>query len=200
MRFKENRKFNANCLRLSSKIFVIIVSIAFFDALNCLGASLRWADKIIIEGMVKDWSEAHNHWDLEKFSLMYADDVYFYCQQLSKQKCISLKSTLLKPNEIFNQKIISKIEYYQYSNGVTLVSFTKKVKTKRLTKEYPSYLLFYKQNGKLLIVGEGDRITDKNLKIKLNVNTITLPKDDIKIDLKKKNLHRQVQDLFNKLN
>ncbi|MBL0330089.1 MAG: hypothetical protein IPP64_11890 [Bacteroidetes bacterium] len=131
-------------------------------------------DKSNLDKIVGSWSEAHNNWDLKKFNELYASDVLFYCQQLKKEACVSKKSSLFKPDEVFSQKIISEISYDLYSNNVVKASFIKEVKTTKRVKEYPSYLLLYKYGSDYKIVGESDLVTDRNLKYKLDVDNLVL--------------------------
>lgn len=149
-------------------------------ATNSNAAELSPSEKTLFYKVVKEWSDAHNDWDLDKLKNLYASDVLFYGQQLKKDACISKVSSLLKPNEIFYQSIASDVAYNQFSNGVIQASFTKKVKTKNKTNNYPSYLLLIRYNDTYLIVGESDEITDRNLKFKLDPNSIILPTASIK--------------------
>lgn len=137
---------------------------------------LSSSDKVILNKLVNEWSDAHNDWDLDKLKKLYGPDVLFYCQQLKKEECITKVSRLFDPKKVFHQSIASEVGYNINPNGVILASFTKDVTINNKTKKYPSYLLFFKKNVNYLIVGESDKITDKKLKFKLDVNKIVLPK------------------------
>ncbi len=161
-----------------SLLFLFFIQFLLIGKSN--STTVNTSDKILLDKVIHEWSDAHNNFGFTKFNELYASDVMFYCKQLKKNECVAIKQKLLNPNKVFIQSIISGIIYVQYPNNVIFASFTKQVETSIKKNWYPSYLLLFKQDGKYLIVGESDKITDKNLKFKLDVNNLILPVSSIK--------------------
>ncbi len=127
-------------------------------------------DTLKIDNIVNEWSDAHNNSDYyNKLDKLFAPKLLFYCQELSKEECLKKKYQLLESAYKFKQKIVSNIEITAYESGIIKCDFTKEVLYKNKTKNYPSYLLLRLENEKYLIVGEGDKITDSNLKYSLDL-------------------------------
>jgi len=121
---------------------------------------------------VSEWNNAHDKWDMDKLKNLYADNVLFYTRQISKEQCADKILGLLKPKEVFRQSIASGITYEQYPNRIIKASFLKKVTTNNGTNNFPSYLLFFPENGRYSIIGESDMVTDEKLNYVLNVNQL----------------------------
>lgn len=147
---------------ISSVLLVALVTQAQTEIVN----------RTKIKSLVEEWNLAHNEKDVSGFEKLYASNVLFYCQQLSRQECLKKKSKLFSTYQKFDQKIISKaLVITAYTSGIIKCDFTKEVTFNSKTKQYPSYLLLRKFEDGYVIVGESDEITDHNLKYKLNLGS-----------------------------
>jgi len=126
-------------------------------------------DTASITHIVNQWTEAHNEHNLSLFEKLYAPTLLFYCQDLSSQECVKIKSDAFKKSPNFKQTIVSNIAITSYESGIIKCDFTKEVILKKGPKDYASYLLIRLENGSYRIVGEGDKITDANLNYNLNL-------------------------------
>ena len=93
----------------------------------------------------------------------------FYSKELSSQECVREKLDALHKYPSYRQTIVSPIEITSYEGGIFKCDFTKEVSVTRFIRDYASYLIVKKENGTYLIVGESDKITDKNLNYHLNL-------------------------------
>jgi hypothetical protein len=128
-------------------------------------------DTAEVNSIVRAWSNAHNTHDLSKFADLYADEVLYYCKLYSKDQCIKSKFKLLESGSDFKQRISSPITITAYKGGIVKCDFTKEVKYKGETKNYPAYLLLKQKGDAYLITGESDRITDSNLNFKPDIGS-----------------------------
>lgn len=116
-----------------------------------------------IKRLVKSWANAHNNWDVKKIKTFYALDVKYYGAELPLSKCISDKLTYFAPKRSFSMKVLPPIEIADFKDGLIKCEFTKVVSFDGKTKEYPAYLILSDDGNNYEIVGESDKITDKNI-------------------------------------
>jgi hypothetical protein len=127
--------------------------------------------KKAVRSLVERWNQAHNDGDQENFSELYASTVLFYCQELTKDKCINKKKTLFEKYPTFNQRIVSDLILTAYLSGKIKCAFEKQVSFGTQLKTFPSYLIVIKEFDSYRIAGEGDLITDHNLKYRLSLGS-----------------------------
>src|SRR6185295_12157598 len=113
------------------------------------------------------------------FNDLYADSVLFYGRSLTKKECINRKVLLLERSQ-FSQELSSDLRLSVYEGGIFYCAFTKSVSQGGTIKEYPSYLLIGKSGNRYLIEGEGDLITDRNLKFQPSLG-IQVPLADLEV-------------------
>lgn len=158
------------------KSLALISSVLLFALV--MQAQTEIVNRTKIKSLVEEWNLAHNKKDVSGFEKLYASNVLFYCQQLSRQECLKKKSKLFSTDHKFDQEIISKaLVITAYTSGIIKCDFTKEVTFNSKTKQYPSYLLLRKSEDGYVIVGESDEITDRNLKYKLNLGNSVNVKD-----------------------
>ncbi|RYE57236.1 MAG: hypothetical protein EOP48_06245 [Sphingobacteriales bacterium] len=135
--------------------------------LNLMFLSLLAGPDDAARDIVRRWNELHNTKDIEGFKQLYADKVLFYGRNYTAAKCIESKRKFLASP--FHQQIISPIVVKHYSSGSVKCEFTKRTKANKQTNEHASYLLLEKQNGRYVITGESDILTDENRSIQLDL-------------------------------
>jgi hypothetical protein len=115
------------------------------------------------------------------FSKLYDNTVLFYGSQKEKNVCIESKLTYFKKHPDFFQQIYGDIQIDNLSDQEVKCSFVKRITVNHSTSDYPSYLIFKKNDNEWKIVTESDLLTDENIsKSKTAQNDV--PKDAIKGD------------------
>ncbi len=135
----------------------IIFSICLF--LVSLTAFANEEDRI--EAVVQEWNSLHNGADVSGFLNLYKEQIYFYGKQKSREESYQKKKQFITND--FSQEIVGSIDIHYYKSGIIKCEFTKKTTNKSRIKEYFSYLLLEKKNGRYTIVGESDYQTDQKL-------------------------------------
>ena len=120
-------------------------------------------DNTFFINLVEQWNKAHNDKNIEQFGNLYAKEVLFYTELTNNPSCIEKKMQLFKRNPDFYQQLNGNIEVEEQEDGTIKCSFIKSVTLKNKTNDYPSYLVFKKDNDEWHIVTEGDLTTDKNI-------------------------------------
>jgi hypothetical protein len=111
---------------------------------------------------------------MKGFDNIYANDLLFYTERMSKPEAINRKKKLFQKFPDFRQRIVSDVKYTFYENGTIKCDFTKEVRQKSDWKPYPSYLLLkINERNRPVIIGESDYHTDKILKYKLQLGEVT---------------------------
>lgn len=106
---------------------------------------------------------------------------YFTDKKKNIAYCIENKNELFQKYKNFSHEIVGDIQIEKKSANVFKSNFVKKVTVNEDVKDYPSYLVFRKNNEGWKIIEESDQITDKNL-LKTSMQTSTLPlKNEIKL-------------------
>lgn len=121
-------------------------------------------DEEEIRAKVEQWSQTLNDKDTEGALKLYADRVWFYTTEYSREQCVAERNTLALHDPRFHQLISSEIEIEPVGNGLMRARFTKIVDTRNGTFTYPSYLIFQKLGGEWQIVKESDKVTDDNIR------------------------------------
>jgi hypothetical protein len=141
------------------------LAIVFFSILSVSVYSQSIdVSKKSVRSLVEQWNQAHNDLDVEKFAELYDSKVLFYCLELTKDRCVEKKKKLFEKYPNFNQQIISDLTLTAYSSGKIKCAFEKQVSLGTQLKKFPSYLILIKEFDSYKIEGEGDLITDHNLK------------------------------------
>lgn len=122
-------------------------------------------DKIL--AVVNKWNELHNTHNSIEFLTLYAPKVLFYGKQTDITSCYNQKVKFFKSE--FKQEIITPFTLTYYSSGTVKCDFTKRTRTAKGIREHLCYLLLNKINGKYLITGESDLVTDQNKNVSLNL-------------------------------
>ena len=110
------------------------------------------------------WSLLHNEHDANNLSLLYANQVNYYQSTYTRDQIRASKEKLLNKYPEFRQEI-SNLSM-EKSSDCYRISFDKKVWTdlNKAPKTYPSYLEVKLVDGAWVIITEGDRVTDENLR------------------------------------
>ena len=148
-------------------IWLLILAVVCFDT---TGVSQQLGiDTDEIESLIDEWNFANNTRNVHSFEKVYAANVVFYTENVTRRRAIALKQKLFKSKPYFRQRITTEITYKPYSKGVVKCDFTKEVFERTYWKKYPSYLLVSYENNKYLIVAESDYATDRVLKFKPDI-------------------------------
>ncbi|WP_454989671.1 hypothetical protein [Capnocytophaga sputigena] len=145
--------------------FISYICIFAFLFWNCNNSNKQQVNKdnTFFINLVEQWNKAHNNKNIEQFRNLYAKEVLFYTELTNNSSCIEKKIQLFKRNPDFYQLLNGSIEVEELEDGTIKCSFVKSVTLKNKTNDYPSYLVFEKDNDEWHIVTEGDLTTDKNI-------------------------------------
>jgi hypothetical protein len=121
--------------------------------------------------IVYQWNYANNSRSEKTFSDVYADTLLYYTQTLPKARCIRLKKALFNSYPDFRQRIISRIKYTAFSDGLIKADFVKEIIRDSVRKHYSSYLLLDYNAGRYKVAGESDVATDKTRNYMLRIGT-----------------------------
>lgn len=149
------------------EILLLVLAMACFDT-TAVSQQLG-IDTDEIESLIDEWNFANNTRNVHSFEKVYAANVLFYTETLTRRRAIALKQKLFESKPYFRQRITTEITYKPYSKGVVKCDFTKEVFERTYWKKYPSYLLVSYENNKYLIVAESDYATDRVLKFKPDI-------------------------------
>lgn len=117
-----------------------------------------------IEEMVNIWNEASSNADFDTLEKILADKIEYYQTTVSRDYYIKDQKKFFKKNPVYGQVLKGDIEIERISNKQVKAEFVKEVTTKTGIKDYPSYLVFEKIDGKWKIVLESDLISDENIR------------------------------------
>jgi hypothetical protein len=142
-------------------------------ALGLIGFDTR-AQKVMvnpkeIEPLINEWNYVNNSHSSNGFQNLYADNILFYTQRLTRTQVIALKQKMFAAKPNFRQRITNEITYIPYTAGVIKCEFVKQAYENSRWKSYPSYLLVSYENSRYWIVGESDSDTDRTLKFTLDI-------------------------------
>jgi hypothetical protein len=121
--------------------------------------------------VVKKWNFANNAGSEATFRELYADNVFYYAEALTKNQCIAAKKDLLKSNPSYKQKIVTDPTFVAQTGGLIKSQFTKEVFERGRWRKVPTYLLISYENSRYVISGESDFETDKKRKRKPDIGT-----------------------------
>jgi hypothetical protein len=152
---------NLNAAKMITGFFTVLI---FFIITTAFGQENGVSeDNSILEKKVKEWNDAHAARDIELFGGLYDKEALYYGQKRDKLFCIQDKLILFNKAADYSQSILGEIVIVKTSDSVADCRFVKHVTTNKITKDYPSYLVFKKLNDGWRIITEGDSVTDKNL-------------------------------------
>ena len=117
-----------------------------------------------IEEMVNIWNEASSNADFDTLEKILADKIEYYQTTVSRDYYIKDQKKFFEKNPVYGQVLKGDIEIERISNKQVKAEFVKEVTTKTGIKDYPSYLVFEKIDGKWKIVLESDLISDQNIR------------------------------------
>lgn len=119
--------------------------------------------------VVTTWNDGHNSKDLEVYNKLYDANLSFYTEAITKEKALKQKKNLFSKYPKFYQELLGTPVCNKIDDNSSnyMCDFVKHISFDGKEKDYPSYLVIDSKN--MLIVGESDLITDKNLK-KLNMS------------------------------
>ncbi len=124
--------------------------------------TLSTNDKNSMREQTIKWNNNHTllESDLTALGSLYMDQVLFYGQTLSSQKCIQLKEETIRKYDTYHQQLVSEISYNIIDDNLVKCSFTKHVTVNGKGKDYEAYLIFAKIGSQWLIQTESDTQTD----------------------------------------
>ena len=157
-----------------SKLKILVALALSYFSVQLFFPVVAWSqrpniDERAIRLLIDEWNFANNTRSRESFAKVYAAQLLFYTEQVSKSRALTLKQKLFKKNPDFRQRIISDIRYTPYTSGVVKCDFTKEVREYTRWKQYPSYLLVSYDQGLYRVVGESDYATDRTLGYRLSI-------------------------------
>ncbi len=148
---------------LKSAFLCVLVFAAIF---NPSLAQRLDVDTDKIESLIDEWNFANNSRNMHSFEEVYASNLMFYSERMSRSRVLQLKRQLFNQKPWFRQRIVTEITYTPVSTGVVKAEFTKEVFEKPAWKKYRSYLLVKKQGNQYAIVEESDITIDRTMKQK----------------------------------
>ncbi len=140
--------------------------LCFFSLLFIAYSTSANSYKEVFE-VVDKWNTLHNTADAEGFKKLYAPLVLYYGKKNTRKYCFNSKRKNLTPG--FFQQLITPVKVTFYSSGVAKCDFVKRVHLTKGTYDYEAYLLVKQLDGKYVVCGEGDVITDQRLQTDLNI-------------------------------
>lgn len=117
------------------------------------------ADETAVQTVVQQWNALHNSKDIAGFGVLYADEVFFYGHNKSRQQCVELKQKFLLNN--FSQQIVSRVSLTWYDDDLAKCDFDKQATYYGKVKLHHCYLLVKKRDGRYLITGESEYAIDE---------------------------------------
>lgn len=148
--------------RLTLCVLIMFLSTQIF------GAQVSPEKQKIYEGIIKSWNESHNNWHFKDLEKLYSEKVLFYCSTVSRQECISYKTSLASPTKVFEQHIASEIKYEALTDDLVKCGFLKEVFIDDKKADYPSYLVLKDTPDGVKIICESDEITDASFGFELS--------------------------------
>ncbi len=122
-----------------------------------------------LNDLVKKWNNANNLRSEETFQSLYLNQLTFYAQRLTRERCIALKRKFFREHPEYKQRIVSDPVFTPYTSGVIKCEFIKESFQNKAWKKYPSYLLITYEKNQYYISGESDLQTDSILKYNLDI-------------------------------
>lgn len=170
-------------MKLSVLAIIYVVSITVFLT-NCknpagIKSDTKSSDSVNVSAFVNEWNKAHESKNVEVFTKLYSNNIIYYGKQKDKNYCLESKLSLFKKYPDYYQQIFGNIQSEKISETEFKCSFVKRVTINQKTNDYPSYLVFTKEQDAWKITTEGDLVTDKNL---AKAKEIKIPTDAIKGD------------------
>jgi ketosteroid isomerase-like protein len=170
-------------MKLSVPAIIYIVSITVFLT-NCKSpadtkSDNKSSDSVNVATFVNEWNKAHASKDVTAFTNLYSNNILYYGMQKDKNYCLESKLSLFKKYPDYYQQIFGNIQSEKISETEFKCSFVKRVTFNQKTNDYPSYLVFTKEQDAWKITTEGDLVTDKNL---AKAKEVKIPKDAVKGD------------------
>ena len=121
-----------------------------------------------IKEMVNIWNKASSNGDFDTLEKILADKIEHYQTTVSKDYYIRDQKKFFEKNPVYGQVLKGNIEVEKISDRQVKAEFVKEVTTKEGIKDYPSYLVFEKINGKWKIILESDLVSDENIRNRKN--------------------------------
>lgn len=118
------------------------------------------------------WNKLITEQNLDELEKMYTYSVMGYGVKSSTTKFMVAKAKFYKWAKGFTQTIISDFTIKKYKGGQIVCEFVKQSTFRGKTKNYPSYLVFEKENGEYLITAEGDIVADTYNGFMLNLGEV----------------------------
>ena len=114
-------------------------------------SSARNAVPRLAEALVVKWNAAHSSRDASALKAIYAPELWYYGERLTREKCVKQKAATFASNPDFAQSIIDPT-YMDDGTGGYYVTFTKITTSHGSSRRRPTYLYLGVGN----IVAEGD--------------------------------------------
>lgn len=119
-------------------------------------------DRRQLKSLISEWNDKHTLQESDLFELrsLFADQVFFYGQTLTSEKCIQLIKSIIEKYDTYDQKLVSDVFFTILDDGLVKCDFTKQVAVNGKSKDYEAYLIFRKIGGLWIIDTESDKTTD----------------------------------------
>ena len=119
-------------------------------------------DQRQLKSLISEWNDKHTLQESDLFELrsLFADQVFFYGQTLSSEKCIQLIKSIIEKYDTYDQKLVSDVIFTILDDGLVKCDFTKRVAVNGKSKDYEAYLIFRKIGDHWTIETESDKATD----------------------------------------
>jgi hypothetical protein len=117
----------------------------------------RSLDKV--QQLVTEWNELINKQDLNVLKTMYTENLQYYLEQTSAEKCIASKEKWLQKHPGYHQEIRELNMYFTDKNDSPIAAF-QKVFVDKDTQKVESALFFARVNGEWKITKETDLVSE----------------------------------------
>lgn len=119
-------------------------------------------DRRQLKSLISKWNDKHTLQESDLFELrsLFADQVFFYGQTLTSEKCIQLIKSIIEKYDTYDQKLVSDVFFTILDDGLVKCDFTKQVAVNGKSKDYEAYLIFRKIGDLWIIDTESDKTTD----------------------------------------
>lgn len=115
-----------------------------------------------LKSLISEWNDKHTlqENDLYELRSLFADQVFFYGQTLTSDKCIQLIKSIIEKYDTYDQKLVNDVIFTILDDGLVKCDFIKRVTVNGKSKDYEAYLIFRKIGDLWIIEAESDKTTD----------------------------------------
>jgi len=116
----------------------------------------------ILKQIVINWNATHSLNTINQITDLYGSNVVFYGTTMSNNEVYNKKLLALQKSNGYKQEI-DNIKVKSENDEEYRCDFIKHATVNQKTTDYPSYLVFRKENNEWKIIVESDEVTDENI-------------------------------------